>query len=223
MRPKSCVLGIVCRTIAAHLIRKAGFKCSTAHTGAVTLIQCFCSALNARLHVHILYLDGLYVEHPDGSVRFPWVKAPTSAELTALAHAIARRVGRYLERQGPLERDVENSYLAGEAVEAVPMDQLLGGSITYRIAMGPRAERKPNARSAALSGGWHVSMKPSALSSRPTKGFSCQECCKPRPSCFLPVFPEATPSTSGEQRFAFVQEAKPSGPESRWLWRFRLF
>jgi len=36
-------------------------------------------------------------------------------------------------------------------------------------------------------------------------------------------FPEATPSTSGEERFAFVQEAKPSGLEPRRLWRFRLF
>ncbi|ECM6147938.1 IS91 family transposase, partial [Escherichia coli] len=29
-----------------------------------------------------------------------------------LTHTIAHRVGRYLERQGLLERDVENSYLA---------------------------------------------------------------------------------------------------------------
>ena len=138
MRPKSRVLGIVYRTLATHLIRKAGFKLSTAHTGAVTLIQCFGSALNAQLHFHMLFLDGVYVERPDGSLRFRWVKAPTSAELTALAHTIARRVGRFLERQGLLERDAENSYLAGEAVEAGPMDQLLGHSITYRIAVGPR-------------------------------------------------------------------------------------
>ncbi|WP_404852735.1 hypothetical protein, partial [Escherichia coli] len=42
---------------------------------------------------------------------FRWVKAPTSPELTQLTHTIAHRVGRYLERQGLLERDVENSYL----------------------------------------------------------------------------------------------------------------
>jgi hypothetical protein len=55
---------------------------------------------------------------------------------------IARRVGRFLERQGLLERDAENSYLAGEAVEAGPLDQWLGHSITYRIAVGPQAGRK---------------------------------------------------------------------------------
>jgi hypothetical protein len=70
------------------------------------------------------------------------MKAPTSAELTHLVHTIARRVGCFLERQGLLERDVENSYLSGEAVEAGPMDLLLGHSITYRIVVGPRAGRK---------------------------------------------------------------------------------
>ena len=59
-----------------------------------------------------------------------------------MAHTIARRVGRFLERQGLLERDEQNSYLAGELVDADPMDQLLGASITYRIAVGPNQGRK---------------------------------------------------------------------------------
>jgi hypothetical protein len=41
-----------------------------------------------------------------------------------------------------LERDAESSYLAGDDGEAGPMDQLLGHSITYRIAVGPRQGRK---------------------------------------------------------------------------------
>jgi len=44
------------------------------------------------------------------------LKAPTSRELTQRARTIAHRVGRYLDRQGLLERDAENSYLAGDAV-----------------------------------------------------------------------------------------------------------
>ncbi|MEZ5555274.1 MAG: transposase [Haliea sp.] len=52
------------------------------------------------------------------------------------------RIGRFLERQGLLERDAENSYLAGDAFEAGPMEQLLGSSITYRIAVGPQQGRK---------------------------------------------------------------------------------
>jgi len=45
-------LGIVYRTIATHLTHKAGHKKSTAHTGAVTLIQRFGSALNLNNHFH---------------------------------------------------------------------------------------------------------------------------------------------------------------------------
>ncbi len=111
------VLGIVYRVIATHLIKQAGFPRKAAHTGAVTLIQCFGSALNLNIHCHRLFLDGVYVERPDGSVRLRWVKAPSGAELTQLAHTIARRVGRVLERQGLLERDAENSYLPGEAMD----------------------------------------------------------------------------------------------------------
>jgi len=40
------------------------------------------------------------------------------------------------------ERDAENSYLASDAVDEDPMTQLLGHSITYRIAVGPQAGRK---------------------------------------------------------------------------------
>ena len=38
---------------------------------------------------------------------------------------------------GLLVRDVENSYLQLDAVDESAMDDLLGHSITYRIALGP--------------------------------------------------------------------------------------
>jgi len=50
-----------------------------------------------------------YVERPDDSLRFRWVKASTSAEVTQLPRTLALRIGRYLERQGLPERDAENS------------------------------------------------------------------------------------------------------------------
>jgi hypothetical protein len=90
----------------------------------------------------MLILDAVYIERPDGSLRFRWVKAPSGAELTRLTQMLARRVGGYLERQGLLERDAENSYLTGDGLEAGPMEQLPGSSITYRIAVGPQQGRK---------------------------------------------------------------------------------
>jgi len=136
------VLGIVYRVFATYLIKKSGHTHKTAHAGAVTRIQRFGGVLNLNIHFYMLFLDGVYVERPDGSLRFHWVKAPTSAEVTCLTHTLAHRIGRFLERQGLLERGAEHSYLSGEAVDAGPMDQLLGHSITYRIAVGPKAGRK---------------------------------------------------------------------------------
>ena len=136
------VLGIVYRVISTHLVKKTGYSTKTARTGAVTLIQRFDSALNLNIHFHMLFLDGMYVDRLDGSIRFRWVSSPTTQELTQLTQTIARRVGRYLERQGLLERDAENSYLTTDAVSEDPMNQLLGHSITYRIALGPQVGRK---------------------------------------------------------------------------------
>jgi hypothetical protein len=91
-------------------------------------------------------LDGVYVGGPNGHpMWFRQVKAPNSDELTRLTHIIAKRVGRYLERQGLVERDTGNVYLTPEAMDASdedPSNQLLGSSITYRIAVGPQQGRK---------------------------------------------------------------------------------
>jgi len=61
----------------------------------------------------MLFLDGVYVERPDGLLRFRWVRAPTSAELAGLTQTLARRIGRFLERQGLLERDADDCRDAG--------------------------------------------------------------------------------------------------------------
>ena len=91
----------------------------------------------------MLFLDGVYIDSTNRSrVRFRWVKAPTSDELT---HTIAQRVARYLERQGLLVCDAGNRYLTADGVDTdyeSPINQLLGSSITYCIAMGPQQGRK---------------------------------------------------------------------------------
>ncbi len=85
------VLGIVYRTLATHLIHKAGYKKSDAHTGAVTLIQRFGGALNLNIHFHMIFLDGVYLDRGGKLDRFRWVKEPTTEELSQLTHTIATR------------------------------------------------------------------------------------------------------------------------------------
>lgn len=60
--------------------------------GAVTLIQRFGSALNLSLHLHILFLDGVYVYRDNRSPRFQRVKAPVKDELENLVKLISQRV-----------------------------------------------------------------------------------------------------------------------------------
>lgn len=142
----SRVLGIVYRAIATHLTHKAGFTKPTAQTGAVTLIQRFGGALNLNIHFHMLFLDGVYIGDSHGHpLKFRSIKNPTKDELIKLTHTIAHRVARHLVRQGLVERDIGNVYLTPEAMDASdddPSNQLLGSSITYRIAVGPQQGRK---------------------------------------------------------------------------------
>jgi hypothetical protein len=67
-------------------------------------------ALIRRLeHGFLLFLDGVYVNGAKGATaRFHRVDEPTSGELTELAHTLAHRFGRYLERLGWLTRKAEN-------------------------------------------------------------------------------------------------------------------
>jgi hypothetical protein len=75
-----------------------------------------------------------------------------------------RRVGRYLEHQGLLERHVENSYLTTDAFAEDPMKQLLDHSITCRIAVGAQsaanAQRGPRSALAIGYGTTHVIFEP---------------------------------------------------------------
>lgn len=73
----------------------------------------------------------MYVERPDGSLLFRWVKAPTSAEFTRLAHTIAHRVGRFLERQGLLERLCR--YISRPAVSEKRLSLTLNGNVRYQL------------------------------------------------------------------------------------------
>jgi hypothetical protein len=69
---------------------------------------------------------------------FQQVKVPDKAELESLAHTLSERVGSYLEREGLLVHNMGNSYLALEPQDEADLEQVLGSSITYRIAIGPQ-------------------------------------------------------------------------------------
>jgi hypothetical protein len=132
---------MVYRTIARYLISQAGLTRTRAATGAVTLIQRFGSALNLNIHFYMLFLDGVYLFKGAHPPLFRPVAGPSANELRQLVEQVGAQVGRLLERRGLIERDIENAWLATD-FEAGPLDDLIGHSITYRIAVGPRAGQK---------------------------------------------------------------------------------
>ena len=79
-----------------------------------------------------------------GHPRFqPRQGAGYKSELEDLVQLISQRVGRCLERHGLLEQDTESAWLdldPAEDTDAMP--QILGSSVSYRIAVGPQQGRK---------------------------------------------------------------------------------
>ena len=94
-----------------------------------------CGRLNLNVHFHMLFLDGVYTENNYGKTRFQ----PTGIDGPGAYDQPS--VGRLSGAPGILERDEENSYLSLEGDED-PMQQVLGCSISYRIAIGPQQGRK---------------------------------------------------------------------------------
>ena len=92
-----------------------------------TVIQRFGSALNLNLHFHMLFLDGVYVERGDGRIRFRWVKAPLSVELSVIGavregDVVFTGIGQHME------------FMAGGAASpSVPIRLPLSGKATNRI------------------------------------------------------------------------------------------
>ena len=82
----------------------------------------------------MLSLDGVYSRN---AVFYP-VKPPTFQDLERLVQKIAERVSRYLEKAGYLVRDSESEYLDLYTDEEDAMSSIVGASISYRLAFGPR-------------------------------------------------------------------------------------
>jgi hypothetical protein len=134
-------LRTVYRAIAGFLVQKVGLTRATGFPGAMTLIQRFGSALNLNIHFHMIFLDGVYLPVEGAAPVFRHVPSPTGTELQELVQQIAARIGRVLEQRGLIERDMENALLAMQG-EGGALDDLIGHSITYCIAVGPRTGQK---------------------------------------------------------------------------------
>ena len=87
-----------------------------AHTGAVTIVQRFDSALRLNVHPHTLVIDGVYIQQDDShQLVFHPLPAPTHAEVAAVAGRIAQRAESVMRKHG--------RWVDGDSADSEP-DQL---------------------------------------------------------------------------------------------------
>ena len=67
------------------------------------------------------------------------MKPPTKEDVDTITHMIAKRVSRFLEREGYLYRDAESEYLDLMHEEDDALQGIVSASITYRLAFGLNA------------------------------------------------------------------------------------
>ena len=117
------------------------------HPGSVTFIQRFGSALNLNVHYHLLFLEGVYVDRAEASLkpRFVTGEPPNDADVADVVQKISRRVMRKLRHLGYLEAGSDAAVATGydPLVEDAPaLARTLAASVTQRIAFGERMGQK---------------------------------------------------------------------------------
>ena len=136
-------LAVIQRVITTHLIRQAKLPRNEARTGAVTLIQRFGSAANLNIHLHGLWLDGVYQrtggEAGEGEPVFHETAPPTAAQLQTLLDKIIQRILKMLTQTGHLIEEAGMVYLANTDPDNV-LAPLQTACVTWRIAIAGSAD-----------------------------------------------------------------------------------
>ncbi len=132
------VLSIFVRIISNWIVKRARREGVSGKTGAITFVQRFGGAINLNVHLHSLFLDGVYYED-GGRTKFFRTFAPTDQDVAVLVKRIRDRIVRYLEKRGYNIDDFSEDPFA---FEQPVLSGLAGASIRSRIAVGERAGQK---------------------------------------------------------------------------------
>ena len=138
---------IIRTTIGQYYVNQAvihGVPRDQVQPGSVTFIQRFGSAINLNLHFHLIFLEGVYLDRTEASLkpRFVKVEPPTDADITAVVQKISRRVIRTLRHLGYLEAGRDGAIPTGHDPlrdDAPELARTLAASVQQRIAFGERA------------------------------------------------------------------------------------
>ena len=132
------VLSVFIRIVSNWIVKRARCCGVDGKTGAITFVQRFGGAVNLNVHLHSIFLDGVYYESEEG-LKFFQTPGPTDRDVAVLVRRIRDRVVRYLSKRGYTVDDFSEDPLA---FENPIMAALFGASIQSRIAVGERAGQK---------------------------------------------------------------------------------
>jgi putative transposase len=154
---------IIRRTIGQYDVNhavKQGATRATVQPGSVTFVQRFGGSINANLHFHVVFLEGVFVDRTTQGLtpRFLPADPPTDTDIATVLQPISRRVIRQLRKRGYLEADTEDVVPTGydpASDEDPELARTLAASVQQRIACGERAGqqvRRIGSRCASVNG-----------------------------------------------------------------------
>jgi hypothetical protein len=138
---------IIRTTIAQFYVNQAikrGIERHKVQPGSVTFVQRFGSSMNLNLHFHVVFLEGVDLDHSDQALksRFVKVEPPSDADVTMVLQKISHRMIRKLRHLGYLEAGMEVPVATGHdpLLDNEPeLARTMAASVTQRIAFGARA------------------------------------------------------------------------------------
>ncbi|HEY7711504.1 MAG TPA: transposase zinc-binding domain-containing protein [Candidatus Entotheonella sp.] len=144
------VHSIIRRTIGQYYVNQTvrnGAMRADVQPGSVTFLQRFGGSLNANLHYHLVFLEGVFVDRTvqGRKPRFVQADPPTDAEVAAVLHKISRRIIRQLRKRGYLEADREDVVPTGydpARDEDPELARTMAASVQQRIAFGERTGQR---------------------------------------------------------------------------------
>ena len=102
-RLAGAVLHVLLRAIRTTRRRASPGAGPDAQLGAVSFLHRFGSALNPHFHFHVVVLDGLFSEEPDGSVTFHEATHLSADDALRLQRTLQRRMLRLFQSRGLLD------------------------------------------------------------------------------------------------------------------------
>ena len=131
-----------------HRTMRDLYRVGKGQSGAITVVQRVNSDLRLNPHLHLISLDGVFVETEDESLVFHRLPSLSNSDVADLLHAARVRILAFLARRGVVERDSQrDSELRltddGFAEREPELAALATAAVTGNPPAGPEQRQRP--------------------------------------------------------------------------------